>query len=71
MMDKKMYEYFQRRLGEGLQVKEVQRLSDEWLNSSVQGYLQGHYKQVQEEVEKGKRFQRLLKKAVMDTVTII
>ncbi len=71
MMDKKMYEYFQRRLGEGLQVKEVQRLSDEWLNSSVQGYLQGHYKQVQEEVEKGKRFQRLLKKAVMDPVSYV
>ena len=71
MPDKEMYEYFQYRLEEGLQEKEVRRLSDEWLNEIVQCYLRGHYKQVQENLEKGKRFQRLLKKAVSDPISYV
>ena len=71
MLDKKTYEYFQSRLKEGLQEKEVRQLSDEWLKRSVQSYLQGNYKQMQEDLDKGNRFQRMLKKAVKDPVSYV
>lgn len=71
MLDKKTYEYFQSRLKEGLQEKEVRQLSDEWLKRSVKSYLQGNYKQMQEDLDKGNRFQRMLKKAVKDPVSYV